>query len=731
MLRCGPGRVDETPGMFSFSIHRLLRGRPGQRLADLLDQLEVVVWEQPRRAQGLAYVNERVEQMLGVDAEQFRRSGVWEAMVHPDDLARVRESWATIDDAGRVECEYRMVRPDGAVVWVLELTQRLGRGGNRRGDALRGVLIDVTERRRTEQDLRQLATLVREIPIALQIVSLDDPDDAASMRIAACNKATTEMLGMTEEEVLAWSFRENRERVDMSFWGQFADVARTGEPLVIDELAVKDYLGRARTYRIVAVGLPDRAVGISTEDVTERADAAASMRHLALHDSLTGLANRSHLQERIEAALAHAAATDTRAGLLMMDLDQFKEVNDALGHHHGDRLLVELGHRIASLAPPGSTVARLGGDEFAVLLSGAGDEPVTTRGALELAHSIRRSLEEPAVIDGISLQSGVSIGVAMCPDHGTDAETLTQRADVAMYKAKASGVGVSLYITDHDHSSARRLTLLGELRAGIDSGQFVCHYQPRVDLTTGDVVDVEALVRWQHPELGLVPPADFIGLAEVSGTIQPLTEHVLQTAAHDIAALCEAGHDLGVAVNLSVRNLYDPGLVDSIVRALGTSGLASDRLRVEITESELMDDPALARGVLSHLRDQGIGISVDDFGTGYSSLAYLRDLPISEVKIDRSFVAAMTDGDPVLARSIIALAHNLGMRAVAEGVETGPALQELTRFGCDSAQGFFIARPLPIDELAPFLARDGDHYRGWIRDGHKPGQEWEAPLTRR
>ena len=270
--------------MSRFPIHRLLHERAGRRLEDLLDQLEVVVWEQPRRAQRLAYVNERVELMLGVDAERFSQRGVWEEMVHPDDLDRVREAWARIDDEERVECEYRMVRPDGRVVWILELTQRLSRAGSRRGEALRGVLIDITDRRKTEQDLRQLATLVREIPIALQIVMLDDPDDAASLRILACNKATTEMLGMTEAEVLAWSFQENRERVEMSFWGQFADVARTGESLVIEELAVTDHLGRPRRYRVVAVGLPDPRFGETICAVVEAEDGASpSLAELSEH----------------------------------------------------------------------------------------------------------------------------------------------------------------------------------------------------------------------------------------------------------------------------------------------------------------------------------------------------------------------------------------------------------------------------------------------------------------
>ena len=444
--------------------------------------------------------------------------------------------------------------------------------------------------------------------------------------------------------------------------------------------------------------------------MTDQHRAALGLRHQALHDSLTGLPNRALLHERLAAALDAAEQTGNAVALLFMDLNQFKEVNDALGHHHGDRLLMELGKRLGAIVGADDTAARLGGDEFAVVLSTG----VTTRSAMDTAQRIARSFDEPVEIDGITLQTNVSIGIAMSPEHGTDAETLRQRADVAMYKAKTTGVGVSLYSPESDHSSVRRLTLLSDLKRAGDDGQFVVHYQPRIDLATGDVIDVEALVRWEHPELGLLPPAEFIELAEVSGAIQQLTTFVMTAATMEMDALANSGHVLGVAVNLSVRNLYDPLLLNTIASSLAASGLEPERLRVEITESELMDDPALAMDVLSQIRAQGIEVSVDDFGTGYSSLAYLRDLPISEIKIDKSFVADLNLGDATLVRSIIDLGHNLNLRVVAEGVESGPVLRQLADFRCDTAQGYFISKPVPLAELIVLLNRNGDHYRGWL-----------------
>jgi diguanylate cyclase (GGDEF)-like protein len=389
---------------------------------------------------------------------------------------------------------------------------------------------------------------------------------------------------------------------------------------------------------------------------------------------------------------------------MLMDLDQFKEVNDALGHDHGDRLLVETARRLQRVLREADTVARLGGDEFAVLLTRDADPDA----ALATAGRIRRSLEQPFQISGITLQTNGSIGVAVFPDHADDAETLAQRADVAMYAAKRSGGGVALYSPDHDQSSVRRLAILGELRAAIRSGQLVLHYQPKLDLRTGELAGCEALVRWQHPEFGLIPPGEFIELAEVSGVIQPLTRWVLETAVDQVAAWRAAGLELGVAVNLSVRNLYDNDLV------VWTDGLLIDRgvnpaqLTLEITESELMSDPILAMEVLGKLKALGIATSIDDFGTGYSSLSYLKSLPIDELKIDRSFVGTMTrdDSDLTIVRSTIDLSHNLGLGVVAEGVEDEATMRQLADLGCDRMQGYHLSRPIPGDELAVWARSD-------------------------
>jgi EAL domain-containing protein (putative c-di-GMP-specific phosphodiesterase class I) len=327
----------------------------------------------------------------------------------------------------------------------------------------------------------------------------------------------------------------------------------------------------------------------------------------------------------------------------------------------------------------------------------------TTREAYELATRIGQSFAEPTVIDGVSLQSNVSVGIALYPEHAADPDGLMQRADAAMYRAKQGGTGVSLFTPEQSSAGIRRLQLLGDLRTAIASGELTLHYQPRVVLATGEIEGLEALVRWNHPQLGLLPPDEFIGLAEVSGLIQDLTRFVIRAAAADNARLGEIGHLLPVAVNLSVRNLYSPDLTEGILRSLEEFSLPAERLRVELTESEIMDDPALAMQVLQRLRSEGIEVSIDDFGTGYSSLSYLRDLPIDEIKIDRSFVADISDGDDVVVRSIIDLGHALGVAVVGEGVETAQQWDHLRRLGCDVAQGYLVSRPLPYEELVRFL----------------------------
>ncbi len=482
--------------------------------------------------------------------------------------------------------------------------------------------------------------------------------------------------------------------------------------------------------------LPEEAVGVSLEDVTASAHASNELQRQALHDGLTGLPNRNYLRSRLGEALAGAAASHESVALLVMDLDQFKEINDALGHHVGDLLLTELGQRLRRLARGDDLVARLGGDEFAVLMTVG----ISEMGAVAMAKRIRTALLEPFALGELRIQTNASIGIAVHPEHGADADALTQRADVAMYQAKRTGTGHAVYKAELDHSSIRRLTLLSELRHALDAGQFVVHYQPVISVADGRPVRAEALVRWDHPIHGLIGPNDFIELAEVSGFIQPLTHWILAEAIGAADRWWRAGHHVGLAVNLSVRNLYDPGLPAHVRDVLARTCLPPDQLMLEVTESELMDDPGLAMEVLGRVHHLGVTAGVDDFGTGYSSLTYLRNLPVSEIKIDRSFVAGMgADGDDLtIVRSTIELGHNLGLTVVAEGVEDatslGPAGHARLRPGAGLPHRQAAAdrrvpplarparpAPLPPDRTAPGSRRHHPRRREPLRP-HSTGQ---------
>jgi diguanylate cyclase len=423
-------------------------------------------------------------------------------------------------------------------------------------------------------------------------------------------------------------------------------------------------------------------------------------RHQALHDPLTGLPNRELFADRIEHATRTADRELRPAALLLLDLDRFKDVNDTLGHHHGDELLRQVGTRLVTELRDVDTVARLGGDEFAVLLPGA-----TGEGAASVADKLRAALHEPLVLDGVALDLDASIGIAVYPDHGGDAAQLLQHADVAMYAAKHAHAGFMVYDPAVDQHSPRRLALLGGLRRALETDELVLHYQPKADLRSGRILGVEALVRWQHPQHGLLGPGEFIPLAERTGLIHPLTGWVLDTALHQAAEWHRAGRRLSVAVNLSTRCLLDPALPDRVDGRLAGWRLPAGALTLEVTESAVMADPARALDVLGRLHALGVGLALDDFGTGYSSMAYLKTLPVDELKVDRSFVGQMASSpsDAVIVRSTIDLGHNLGLRVVAEGVETQEAWEQLKALGCDTAQGYLLGRPMPAADLERWL----------------------------
>ena len=431
--------------------------------------------------------------------------------------------------------------------------------------------------------------------------------------------------------------------------------------------------------------------------------ASRRLRHQALHDDLTDLPNRALLYERVEDALAAAERSGEPAALLLVDLDRFKEVNDTLGHDTGDRLLEEVAARLQGVVRRGDTLARLGGDEFAVLLRGLPDRGM----AAELAGRLQEAIARPFMLDEVVAVLDASIGIAHCPEHGTDVHTLVQRADVAMYDAKRSRTSIETYSSDRDPYSAERLKLLGELRAAIGAGELVLHYQPKVDVASQRVVGVEALVRWQHPEHGLLGPAEFVPLAERTGAIGDLTRWVLDTALAQAAAWRAAGMDLTMAVNLAAPNIADATLPDAVAALLERHGVPGERLECEISEHTVMADPRRAMAILERLRGLGVKLSLDDFGTGHSSLSYLKRLPLDEVKIDRSFVMGMTedDNDAAIVRTTIDLARNLGLEVVAEGVESETIMRNLSELSCDIAQGFYLSRPLPAAELDGWLAQ--------------------------
>ena len=432
---------------------------------------------------------------------------------------------------------------------------------------------------------------------------------------------------------------------------------------------------------------------------------AAENEYLALHDPLTELPNRSLFHDRAGQAILAAKRDRRGVALMILDLDRFKEVNDTLGHHNGDLLLKEIGVRLRQTLRQSDSVARLGGDEFGVLLPSV----AWAGAAVAVAEKIRSALRDPFTLEGVRLDLGASVGIALYPDHGADVETLLQHADVAMYVAKEDHSGCELYSSERDEYSPSRLALAADLRRAIDERELLLYYQPKADLESGQIVGVEALVRWQHPTRGLLNPGEFVPLAERTGLIRELTHHVLEAALEQLRRWKEIGLDQSVSVNLSARDLLDVELPARIAELLARHEVPAERLELEITESVILADPMRARYVLNQLGEMGIQLAVDDFGSGYSSLAYLKRLPVSVIKIDRSFVMNMAqdENDALIVRSTIDLGRNLGLKVVAEGVESETSWSDLARLRCDLAQGYFLSRPMPAAAFPGWIEQRG------------------------
>ena len=448
---------------------------------------------------------------------------------------------------------------------------------------------------------------------------------------------------------------------------------------------------------------------------------------LAEHDTLTDLPNRALFHRRSAQAIAAAARGQGPVAIAMVDLDRFKEINDTLGHHNGDRLLTELARRLAASMRPGDTVARLVGDEFGMILRDVADaEPAL--------HRLRSILDAEVEISGLPLSMQASVGFVVASEDGTDVDELLQRADVAMYVAKAQHAGVARYDRALDHYDATSLALVSELRHAIDDDHLVLHYQPQTTLADGRVHAVEALVRWQHPTHGRLSPDRFLPLAEQTDLIDKLTRWVLKAALSDVRALDPINDRLCVAVNVSARTIGRPSFADEVIDVLRDLDMPARRLIIEVTETALLTEPERAAGVLTRLADAGVVISLDDFGRGQTSLGYLSQLPVDDLKIDKSFVIDMLDtpAHASIVRSIIDLGHNLDLRVVGEGVENDTILARLRESGCNIAQGYLLARPMAVEDLGPWLTdAAADHAAARLATADRPGpsdREDSAPV---
>jgi diguanylate cyclase (GGDEF)-like protein/PAS domain S-box-containing protein len=691
----------------------------------LIDHLPAVVYiDGSGTGSDILDVSPRIHDLLGITpAEWLDGFDRWEERIHPDDRARVVGACErSIETGDPFRVEYRGLHANGSVVWIREEAVLI-RDPDGTPRYWLGVMMDRSELVEAQVDLRaarsKYRALVEQIPA---IVYVDVAD--ASMVSTYVSPQIEQILGVTPERYLAepdlWTSMlhpDDRDRaLETYVRGRDAGVPFTMEYRLI----APD--GRVVWFQDSAVvltdedGRPTSVQGVML-DVSERKHAEERLAYLAYHDHLTSLPNKAMFDELLELAIARADRTDQGVAVLALDVDNFKLVNDSLGHEAGDRLISALAERLHDITRGTDLVARQGGDEFLVLLAdvdptpGFGGRDGVTLAAVHVAQRVQEMLRSPFVLDGTELYATVSIGISLYPADASDAGQLLRNADAAMFRAKQAGPGGYVVHRADDTDAGTKLSMSTRLRKAVDQQSWMLHFQPLIDLVTGDMFGVEALIRWPDPTGGLVPPGEFIPLAEEMGLIDEIGDWVVGEIGRQDAVWREQGIELEIGFNLSPRQLRQDDPVGAVMRQIRGAGIDPGRITVEITESTAMNDPDHTLEVLHAFKDEGVRLAIDDFGTGYSSLARLRYMPVDVLKIDRTFIREV-HSDPQSASmvsAIIALAMNLEMQPLAEGIETLDEWRFLADRGCPFGQGYLFSRPVPAEEITAMHRRSGLH----------------------
>ena len=694
------------------------------RYRGIIDRLPAVLYvDGVAEDEPMIDVSPSVTELLGVAREEFlSRPYAWADTIHPGDLDRVYfESERSVATGEPFRTQYRALHRDGRIVWVREEAVLVSDDDGHPLHWL-GIMLDVTELVQAQAELHEAKTkygaLVEQIPA---IVYVDVADE--NMSTTYVSPQIEAILGYTAQEYIddpqLWEqilHPDDRENAKSTYLRG----RESGDPFVFEyRLLARD--GRTVWFRDSAIvltdaqGRPEHIQGVML-DITERKAAEERIAFLAYHDKLTGLPNRTMFDELLGLALARAKRHGLGVVVVTVDIDDFKLVNDSLGHEAGDEILVQFAQRLSDATRETDLVARPGGDEFLLLLAdldpapaGHGERESVSVAAESVALRIQEELRTPFIVGETELYVTASLGISAYPDDAVDAPMLLKNAETAMFRSKRSGPGGYVLHATDDADSIVRLSLSTRLRRAVEQEQWMLHYQPLIDLRSGEMTGVEALIRWPEPNGGLVPPGDFIPLAEEMGLIEAIGAWVIDEVCRQGRAWREQGLDIDMSFNLSPRQLWQDDIVDRIVGPILGSGMDPSRVTVEITESTAMTNPDRTLGILHELHARGLRLAIDDFGTGYSSLARLRYMPVHILKIDRSFVRELDrdEQNASMVSAMVALASNLGMIPLAEGIETEAEWRALTERGCERGQGYFFSRPVPAEEILAIHRRSG------------------------